>query len=162
MDQNLEHQDAPAANGETAADAAHVENADQAPETAPVEAAPEAAPASNAPESAISADLRELVDQEISSAKDAAKAEIDTAVAAAAKMLQIAAGDTDKVLTDAEAAGVQLVAHNAGPYAGAVLSYASSVLGGTVNPIVEDAVKKGLAYAGAWLALLQANVEKGL
>lgn len=173
MDKDIQHtEDGTAAQADhvdgTAADAAETHTADDAAgaqHAADAEPAPEAAPqvAEAAAPSPLAGDLSGLVSDEIAVAKNAAKAEIDTAVSAAEKMLAIASGDTSQLLTDGEAAVINLVAHNAGPAGSLIASFAASALSATgINTVAEAGVAKALAYALGWLKVLQASLEGDL
>jgi len=93
----------------------------------------------------------------------AAKAQIDTAVTAAGKLVAIAAGDETTLLTDAEAAAISIIAHNVPPqWQAAVQSFgalAASKIEGPLNAVVDAETQKGLVLATGWLEVLQKQLD---
>lgn len=152
-----------AAHADADAPAAHAEAA------AHVQAAPQAAHAEAIPAAVDTAQVQKVVvDAEgaFAAVKGAIKEEADTAISAAGKLLSTAAGNAHSALSDAEAAAISIVVHNAPPqYQGVVSAFASSVASlveGTLNPVADAAVQRGLAWSLAWLKAGQSVIDHAL
>lgn len=96
-------------------------------------------------------------------AKAGAKQTIDDAVSAAGKLLQIAAGDAQAVLTDSENAVLSIVASKVPiPGAAGILFDLASKSEAVINQAVDAKVQFGLAVALADLKQLQNAIEQHL
>ncbi len=100
----------------------------------------------------------------IDAARQAAKADAQTAADTAGKLLQMAAGDSSVLLAEAEIASVnKVISLVPEPFRAVVQTFAGQAVNGALsqaNQIANAEVQKGLAHAEAGLTSLVAAFDK--
>lgn len=98
-------------------------------------------------------------------AKVAVRDQIETATAAASKLLTAAAGELVDALSPEEAAAISVIVHNVPPqFAPEVQAFAANAASfeGPINAAAGVAVQHGLAWALTWLHVAHDAAEKAL